>query len=400
MSLFVTKSQNHPSAVQDIKGNDHSTSILGGQIGGKIEISDLEYSDSRIHYFPADPADQHQLHSSVQSVHRVESLVHHGLRRDDRIPSCSSLEYASYRLFSLAKALRRKATDSVCSSSTSTLSTVKSSNPSSITKTVSISTIDQTAEDMTLGQARLGYNLIKVCDGIFSEHQMEMKRESINHSSIHVRHQNVSLLIFEFSFKYDETCTITNADICITFGSDCTEKAGNPPLSMDIIPLATDHKWHQTFSGSGTNLRVCKDVKWNHPFAQHNTSLEPTSPQGNNERWRIAGSPLSNNNQPSSQQRGYLWQVSGNELSRHPIPEKFSLGMIVQHDMVDYRATVQIKGQLRGQMDNGLTKVANWRPKQETRWMLHPQKSNETLDGTVLGKVMKRRYMGIGRNIH
>jgi hypothetical protein len=69
--------------------------------------------------------------------------------------------------------------------------------------------------------------------------------------------------------------------------------------------------------------------------------------------------------------------------------------MIVKHNMVDYWATVKIEGSLRGVVRNGKAKLANWRPKQLTRWRIHPKESTEVIDEVILAKEMKAKYKKI-----
>ncbi|CEL09600.1 hypothetical protein ASPCAL12735 [Aspergillus calidoustus] len=197
-------------------------------------------------------------------------------------------------------------------------------------------------EEDRLGNARLGYGLKLVRHGIYED------RPS-------------SLIVLDFDFNYDSTCAITRAQISIIFGSKITQESAEPP-NVSIVPFATDMRWPRKASGPLADTEISDQTTWKLNLGAQGYNIESPefmrsiSGKKTDSGWRIAGGPVFVN-KPFPCRRGFLWTVNGHEFNRFPVPENFSLGMIVNHDMVDYWVQVNIEGSLRGVIKNHAAKL-------------------------------------------
>lgn len=262
--------------------------------------------------------------------------------------------------------------------------------------TVNLRNMGETVDEQSLGQAKVGYSLIRIRDGV-------LKKENKDHQEYYQdaakAAEHASLVILNFDLDYDDNCAITHACIIVTFGSEMTENT-SPPPGIEIVPFATAFRWPRKASGPATSLRVTNGVTRKLRLGVHGFDLETPEWHHDTEGymadcgWRITGSPLFVD-KPFRWRRGFCWRVTGNKINRFPVPEAFSLGMVVKHSMVDYWVTVKIEGQLRGVVTNGAAKVASWRPRQQIRWRIHPEESDEVIDGALLETEMKAEYKKI-----
>lgn len=226
-----------------------------------------------------------------------------------------------------------------------------------------------------LGSARLGYGLKLVRHGLYDESPS-------------------SLIIFDFDFNYDNTCAITKADITIVLGSRVTEQSVKPKYGS-IVPFATDMRWPSKASGPSSDTEISNETLWKLKLGAQGYSLETpenrqsVSGKKTDSSWRIAGGPVFVD-KPFRCRRGFLWRVDGHEFNRFPIPEIFSLGMIVRHDMVDYWVKVKIDGSLRGRVRNSVANLRAWSSRRSTRWMIHPTESTAVLENDLVTEMQGR----------
>ncbi|KAJ6098489.1 transcriptional regulator family: C2H2 zinc finger [Penicillium canescens] len=238
--------------------------------------------------------------------------------------------------------------------------------------------VPQFCEDK-LGNARLGYGLKLVRHGLYDESPS-------------------SLIILDFDFNYDNTCAITKADITIVLGSRITEQPVKPTYGS-IVPFATDMRWPSKASGPSSDTEISNETLWKLKLGAQGYSLETpekrqsVSGKKTDSSWRIAGGPVFVD-KPFRCRRGFLWRVDGHEFNRFPIPEIFSLGMIVRHDMVDYWVKVKIDGSLRGRVRNSVANLRAWSSRRSTRWMIHPTESTAVLEKDLVTE-MQGRYRKI-----
>jgi hypothetical protein len=231
-----------------------------------------------------------------------------------------------------------------------------------------------------LGRAKLWYRLSQIQHGTF-------------------KGKPACLVIIDFNFNYDKTCSITNADIVVTFGSKLTEKPASKPVNEidEIVPFATDLRWPRKATGPSSNVHLSNETRLGLKFGFEGFSIEtPESTRGKqgeqtDSGWRITGGPIEIQ-KPVRSQRGYLWRISGNDFNNYPVPEDFSLGMIVQHNMVDFWIKVKIKGALRGILATGRASVKNWRQERPRLWRVQPKEGTPDLNEMILGETMKEKY--------
>jgi hypothetical protein len=109
---------------------------------------------------------------------------------------------------------------------------------------------------------------------------------------------------------------------------------------LEIVPFATDHLWPRKASGPSSNVHISQETLWKLKLGVQGFNIETPEHKDGKEGertdsgWRISGGPVLVK-KPFPFQRAYLWRVSGN-YANNPVPEDFSLGMIVEHNMVDF----------------------------------------------------------------
>jgi len=240
--------------------------------------------------------------------------------------------------------------------------------------------------DCQLGDATVNYTCHPVMHGKFDNHP-------------------ASLIVIDFDLDYDDTCAITHAQFLITFGSRRTtnhpkdDSADTPSVE---VPYATKLRApikatqplppgaSPTTIQNQTTWRLKVDVVGVVGLETPETS-RTTSGSRTDSGWRLVGSPVFVN-KPCRSKRAFRWRLTGHEFDRFPVPERFSLGMVVRHDMEKFWMRVDVKGSLRGIVKNSSANLFKWDTPGKGWWVPMPDMLQEK--ATVIDQKLLEREMG------
>ncbi|KAJ6437026.1 purine-cytosine permease [Purpureocillium lavendulum] len=238
---------------------------------------------------------------------------------------------------------------------------------------------DSPEDESRIGDARISYTCNPIIHGLYRE-------------------KPASLIIFDFDLNYDNTCAITRADIIITFGSSITDQLIRPH-DVEIVPYATrlfgpkkacQEVSDATHIGSSATWRLKLNVSsMGIELPERADTISGTRTDSG---WRLVGGPTFVD-KPFRVRRVFRWRLTGHEFNRFPVPECFSVGMTVQHNMVDFWMKVRVEGALRGVVTNGMAKLSGWKTHHPNGWRVQPKRIERDINQSLLMREMQGKWL-------
>ncbi|PWI64552.1 hypothetical protein PCL_09565 [Purpureocillium lilacinum] len=238
---------------------------------------------------------------------------------------------------------------------------------------------DSPEDESRIGDARISYTCNPIIHGLYRE-------------------KPASLIIFDFDLNYDNTCAITRADIIITFGSSITDQLIRPH-DVEIVPYATrllgpkkacQEVSDATHTGSSATWRLKLNVS--NMGMELPERADTISGTRTDSGWRLVGGPIFVD-KPFRVRRVFRWRLTGHEFNRFPVPECFSVGMTVQHNMVDFWMKVRVEGALRGVVTNGMAKLSGWKTHHPNGWRVQPKRIERDINQSLLMREMQGKWL-------